>query len=378
MYNLGVSPVLINVTFSNNSADVGGAMYNDAFEGYSSPILVDVTFSSNSAGSGGAMVNMGYMGNSGPTLRNVIFTGNSTEFNSGAMTNWGRDGNSVPELTNVSFSGNSAGTDGGAMYNGGMFGGNCTPILTNTTFSGNYAGELGGAIYNSGLNSTATPELYNSILWNNQDISGTGSISTTIYNESAAVTLTYSLVQGAGVSVSSWIGGSYQDGGDNIDGDPLFITPINPPTNTLAGNLRLKAGSPAADAGNNTFVTLIPTDLDGGLRVKDGDGDGTSTVDMGAYEAKGYFYLNLSILGTGSGKVTSSPASIECLDTCMILLKEDSTITLIAIPEEGSIFLGWSGDYIGTGNCELTMDAVKSVTAHFEPGIANYLPLVKR
>jgi hypothetical protein len=35
------------------------------------------------------------------------------------------------------------------------------------------------------------------------------------------------------------------------------------------------------------FQLLPPTDIDGNLRVVDGNGDGTATVDMGAHEGQG-------------------------------------------------------------------------------------------
>ena len=40
-------------------------------------------------------------------------------------------------------------------------------------------------------------------------------------------------------------------------------------------------------------------------------------------------------------------------------------MTLTATPEAGSVFAGWSGACTGTGDCVVTMDAVKSVTATF-------------
>jgi hypothetical protein len=85
------------------------------------------------------------------------------------------------------------------------------------------------------------------------------------------------------------------DGGGNIDKDPIFILGIDPSSApTTTGNLRLKTGSPAIDAGDNTYIAGFPTDLDGEARMVDGNLDGTGTVDMGAYETQIYYnYLPL-------------------------------------------------------------------------------------
>jgi len=80
----------------------------------------------------------------------------------------------------------------------------------------------------------------------------------------------------------------------------------------------------------------------------------------------------------GGGLVTSSPAGIDCGDTCSVLLKEDSTITLTAIPDEDSLFTGWSGDCSGSGDRELTIDAAKNVTANFEAALKVPLPIIFR
>jgi len=265
MYNDNGSPTLTNVVFSGNSAEYGGGMSNNA----NSPLLTDVVFSGNSAISlGGGMFNE----NSSPELTNVVFSGNSANDGGGMFSDL-----SSPALTNVVFSGNSA-TDGG----GGMFNHYCnSPRLTNVTFSGNSADSFGGGIFNN----NSSPVLRNSILWNNQDINGTGTISNTIYHYSAFTIIIQSLVQGAGAS-SNWTENpSYVNGGGNIDEDPMFITPIDPSTTpTTTGNLRLQSSSPAIDAGNNDLISGFLTDLDNKPRVVDGDMDGTETVDMGAYE----------------------------------------------------------------------------------------------
>ena len=138
------------------------------------------------------------------------------------------------------------------------------------------------------------PHFRNSILWNNQDSNGTEAISSTVFNIKSKIVITNSLVQGTGGSDNWILDPSIIDGGNNIDTDPLFVSPIDPSTTpTTTGNLRLKGGSPAIDTGEDAFVSGITTDLDGNARIVDGDRDGTATVDMGAYETQVFYYLPL-------------------------------------------------------------------------------------
>ncbi len=374
------NPSLKNLIFSGNYAwGYGGAMYNIGQNGDSSPSLINVTFTGNAASEGaGAMYNDGENagGNSSPSLINVTFSGNSGGDVGGAMYNDGYDGgNSSPSLINVVFSGNSA-EDGGGMYNYGNQG-TCSPTMTNVTFSGNSASDKGGAIYNNGRNGISSPDVRNSIFWNNQDGNYTGTISATIYNSNATITLTHSLVEDS-FPGGSWIGGNYANGGDNIDEDPMFVLPIDPSTApTTTGNLRLKLGSPAIDKGDDLIVT-VATDLDGEARKQDGNGDGTAIVDMGAYEAPTLYLLSVTKAGGGDGLVTSSPALIDCGDFCKALVEEGSSITLTAAADEDSIFTGWSGACSGFGDCALTIDSNKSVTATFEVAQKILLPIVFR
>ncbi|MCG3111529.1 MAG: PA14 domain-containing protein [Candidatus Manganitrophus sp. SB1] len=77
------------------------------------------------------------------------------------------------------------------------------------------------------------------------------------------------------------------------------------------------------------------------------------------------FSLAVTKAGTGSGTVTSSPAGINCGTTCSFTFTTGTTVTLTAPPSADSVFIGWSGACSGTGNCVVTMDAAKSVTANF-------------
>ncbi len=78
--------------------------------------------------------------------------------------------------------------------------------------------------------------------------------------------------------------------------------------------------------------------------------------------------LTVAKSGAGSGTVTSSPAAINCGTTCSASFATGTAVALSATPASGSSFTGWSGACTGTGACNVTMDAAKSVTANFVVG----------
>jgi Divergent InlB B-repeat domain len=77
------------------------------------------------------------------------------------------------------------------------------------------------------------------------------------------------------------------------------------------------------------------------------------------------FALTVSLAGTGSGSVASSPAGIDCGIDCSDAYASGTEVTLTATPATGSTFSGWSGACAGTGACKVTMSATRSVTATF-------------
>jgi hypothetical protein len=76
--------------------------------------------------------------------------------------------------------------------------------------------------------------------------------------------------------------------------------------------------------------------------------------------------LTLSKSGSGTGTVTSNPAGINCGSTCSFDYANETTVTLTATPAVGSTFTGWTGGSCsGTGTCNVTMNAAKTITAGF-------------
>src|SRR5207244_1978312 len=66
------------------------------------------------------------------------------------------------------------------------------------------------------------------------------------------------------------------------------------------------------------------------------------------------------------GRVTSSPAGIDCRGACGAKFSPGTAVTLTAIPDAGASFTGWAKDCSGTGNCIVTLDSDRAVYAVFE------------
>lgn len=292
MYSTASSsgPTLTNCTFTGNAAgaepittagDDGGGMYSTG-----APTLTHCTFSGNAArDDGGGMCNR--VGS--PRLTNCTFSGNSAQSAAGMY-----NGGGTPRLTNCTFSGNAASP---SAYGGGMYNSESSPVLINCTFSANSAGMTGG-IHNVW---NGDPALTNCILWGNSDAGGTGESAQISTSPPRLPVIYYCCIQG-------WTGSL--GGTTNTGDDPLLVDAdgSDDTAGTADDDLRLSAGSPCIDAGDNDAVPEdvadldgdgdttepIPLDLDGSLRFVDDlattdTGSGTPPiVDMGAYEYGGY------------------------------------------------------------------------------------------
>jgi len=293
LHALKSSPELRECLFQANHAGAqGGAICFEDSDG----IVADGTFLENRSWDGGAVHGSE---DSDFRLVNCRFMGNAGFGSGGAVSAAGRSA----AVVNCLFSGNLAYLDGGAVAVTQGSG-----VLTNCTFNRNLAqGDLGGgALAVLG----AKAELANCILWDEPAEELPLIVVQATDDEDAELIVSYT-------NIRAGRGGIVQQGpvlirwnSGNIDKDPRFRDPEGPDTvaGTADDDLRLSAGSPCIDAGDNRAVPAdaddldwdenrserIPLDLDGQNRFAD-DPAAVDTgladapvyrqiVDLGAYE----------------------------------------------------------------------------------------------
>lgn len=85
-------------------------------------------------------------------------------------------------------------------------------------------------------------------------------------------------------------------------------------------------------------------------------------INLGPQQA----VLTVAISGNGIGAVHSIPTGIACTTPqCTATFPFGTEVTLRASSGTGSIFAGWAGSCIGTGDCVLAMNSDKLVSAAF-------------
>ena len=260
------NPTLTDCEISGNAGPYGGGV---CCSHGSSPTLINCSISENTAGGGhahGAGLYCSHI--SSPTLANCVITQNTADYFGGGVY---CANNSDPILANCAITANTA------RYGGGVYCDESSPALAGCTITQNTA-EDGGGVCSSGYGG---PTLADCILWND--------LPNEIHYDTASVTATYCDIQGG------W------EGEGNIDEDPLFVDPDGPdddPATWEDNDYHLAAGSPCIDAGDPEFVPLPgEADMDGQMRVWDGDGDGVAIVDMGADEVGSFTFADLNCDG---------------------------------------------------------------------------------
>jgi hypothetical protein len=364
---------VVNCSFNHNTANGGGAFYNDnqssvtfsncAFNGNSDNgaggvssnaggvnLFLSCVFTANNSSDGAITNSYGSL-----TVTRCTFTGNTTDAN-GVISSNGTD-----HISGCNFTSNSASSGTSCIFKYGgqltvdssIFSGNKAPanagaaiysnssstvLVRNSIFSQNSA-LRGGAIYNdsgstttvedcsfagnSAANAASGGAIYNlatlyvtdDILWG--DSSG-GTTGQELTNSGGTVQVTYSDLQSGFV------------GTGNLKADPLFVA-------ANSGNLHLTATSPCVSAG--TAISGITTDLDGTAR--------RAYPTMGAYEA-GSIWNPLSVRVSANG------------NTILLFSSITSEAMLITVTPGGTQTSKTYGPSTGTTAVDLALGADNS------------------
>lgn len=214
-------------------------------------------------------------------------------------------------------------------------------IVINATLTQNSTLNHGAALYLEG----------GSISVQNSIVSSNGSKDPVAAVSGGTATFINSLVQGSGGN-QAWNANYGTNNGGNIDADPLF-------TSAASGDFTLQPGSPAINAGNNSFVASLPIDIAGNPRIHGG------TVDMGAYEF-GSSFCTTPLAPAAANQVlctTTNPtiASLTADGTNLKWYTAEAGGTVLEADEEviaGTYYVSQSN-----GTCESVRTAVEVTLA---------------
>lgn len=140
---------------------------------------------------------------------------------------------------------------------------------------------------------------------------------------------------------------------NGVGGAPVWtrISPTGgPPQGSLLGN-------GVYDITNNLATVLFFTTSNQAWVLSDANGIVAQATQQ----------LSVTLVGTGSGVVTSSPAGINCGAICSATFNSGVLITLNAVPDATSVYTGWNGcDNSSGASCTVTLtNASRAVTATF-------------
>ena len=284
------SLTLSGVTFKDNKAGSGGAVYADSG---CTVTVSGCTFEGNSAEKGGAVAVMGNV-----TLDGCAVKNNSAEICGGGIYVNAKDQDKVTIKGKTVFSGNSSGTEGGAVYaeNGKL-------VVSDASFTDNQAVVSGGAV---AIAKTGEAELTKGAFSRNK----CGKNGGAVLNEGALLLKESSLTENS----AEYGGGIYNSGALTVTGTEITVNNCtqngggifqNDGTVTLGGGLtRIKDNTKNDDENNQNdiaFGTISKITVTGkferstriGLNISDLQTEITTGYGKNnTVSANNYFFVN--------------------------------------------------------------------------------------
>lgn len=283
----GSSPTIKNNRVTHNKACEG----NGIGVGFGSPIIqANIITNNSNAGCGGiGGAGIGLRGASSARVIGNTIANNSADSYGGGIALW--SANAVLIKNNV-IQGNSAGSNGGGIS---MFNDTSSVVIVQNLIIGNVAATGAGVYWSNPPSALISNTIADSPLssggstvWadgfgytvtiQNNIIVATGGAMNAFTCNFVDFPAQAFIVNDAFSTKGTPYGGMCSDQtgkNGNISANPQFLG---------SSNFRLKGGSLAIDAGNNSAPDLPQTDLAGNLRIINGNGGLTAIVDMGAYE----------------------------------------------------------------------------------------------
>ena len=128
---------------------------------------------------------------------------------------------------------------------------------------------------------------------------------------------------------------------------------------------------------NDKFIAAVPVKGNTFGNSVDINGDTIVVGSWGSAHVFAYNTLTIAKEGNGTGIVTSLPTGINCGMACANHFTPGTSVTLTSTADIGSTFTGWAGACSGAGECNVSVDATKLVTATFNKNsYFTYLPIV--
>jgi hypothetical protein len=211
------------------------------------------------------------------------------------------------------------------------------------------------------------------------------------FNSGTSVTLAATATSGS--EFVSWQGACNGSGACNVNMNQnqqvtatfqTIAIETNTLTVTVTGNgsvssnpVGISCGSDCTeDYNNGTSVTLSATAESGFVFAGwSGDCSGSASCSVlmntnrsttAQFVEESAENFDLTVTSGSNGRVTSSPAGIDCGSDCSESYLDGTDVSLTAVPDSGFQLAAWSGSCSGAGSCSLNMSQNRSVTATFE------------